>query len=118
MDKLHLAAILSAEANGSPARLKIFKIAAGRNFTIEALSRHPGFDIISFSRRKTQIRSAKANRAMRNSLSFEYLFSIYCQFFQFRIRNFRLSKLYHFDFVELVLANQSPRILTVRTGLG
>ena len=55
---------------------------------------------------------------VRQAQGLEDIFGVVGQFIEFIITRFRSDVFDHFDFVELVLADEAPRIAASRTGFG
>ena len=118
MDEFRFRFRRAAEADIGPACLEIFRIGARRDFTVFSLCREPDFDVEGLGSGEADIARAEADDVVRQAQGLEDIFGVVGQFIEFIIARFRRDVFDHFDFVELVLADEAPRIAASRTGFG
>src|SRR5262245_10681872 len=96
--------------------LKSIEIAAGRNLAICALSRQPHFDVIAFRCGEPHVARRMDHNSVRQLEPLQNLFGIVHQGFQFLIGLFRPREFHQFDFIELMLTENSADVLAVGSG--
>ena len=110
--------MLASEANVSPPRLKISKIAAGGDLNVPPVTRHPYFQIKLLCGCKPEITSAYLYDAIRESKGAEYGFTTADDLLQMLGGILGQNKMYNFYFVKLMLTNQSAGIPSGRPRFG
>src|SRR5581483_5284869 len=116
MNEFRLRLALGAVADIGAPRLKRLKIRAGGDFAEKLLAGEPDFDVVSFGRSKAHIAGTERDHTVMQSQALEDGFGVTRELLVLIVRSFRTHELHQFDFLKLVLANDSAYVFAVGTG--
>ena len=111
-------AIVVTETNVGTACLEVYKVGAGRNFTVFAVAWEPYFDVVSLGRAETDVPGSQGNHTIWKAQCLKHFFCIVGQAFEFFPGMIRMCEFYHFNLVELVLTDDTAGITTGRACFG
>src|SRR6266576_42968 len=114
MYKFSLVLALGPVPDVCPPRLIGFEIRTRRNLAVQLLSRQPDFNIVSLRRRRSHVARTERHGAVMQTESLQDLFRVAGQLLVFFVRVFRMRKLHQFQFLKLMLPDNSPNVLPIR----
>ena len=98
--------------------MKRFAIRAGGNFAELLAGREPHFDIVGFCGREAHVPGTQQHRAIVQTKFLQNSFRVANQRFVLLIAFFGMSELEEFDFLELMLAQNTPGIFSRGASFG
>ena len=100
------------------ARLKGFKVGAGRNLPVKLLAGKPDLEIEGLGRGETGVAGAKKNAAIGKAEGLENLFGVAGEALVLAVGVFGARELDHLDFLKLMLPDDAPRVLARGSSFG